>query len=63
MSALETSSFARKSAITTSLDRCVLYYIIVNGILFIRSRLGMLLSELAGSSFLLNAYSVGEFHR
>jgi hypothetical protein len=37
MSASATSVFARKSAITISREWCVLYWIIVRGLLFIKS--------------------------
>ncbi|CAI7668804.1 unnamed protein product [Penicillium palitans] len=53
MSAFETSGFARKSAMTTSLDRCVLYWMM---------HLGVLLSELAGSPLLLDPCPVAELH-
>ena len=64
MSALETSSFAKKSAMTISLDRCVLYCMMVSDILFIDNWcFGVLLGELAGSSLLIYACPIGELYR
>lgn len=63
ISAWMTSGFARKSAITTSLERCVLYWRMVNGVLFMSLANGAFPGELTGPSLIPNVCSVREPNR